>query len=263
VQSWCPLEPKTLTSNVVSGVDAFTVYLKVNADFPHFDETFSNLFNTTATDNGLRPQENFFSVGDMLRGARVAYNDIAAAGTIILVLIDYDCDLNNGKSSCGLSGDKFTFTRLDTDSPGYNFRYITTAPGSPNRDLVKVFGIRFFFNVFGQAGRFSFVPLMVAIGSGVGLLSVATLVCDFVLQKFLPDKDRYLAEKFQHIPEPGVAEFSAGDVLAINELSNTRHLTMNQLNTNNATNGNTGATTGTTAGSTTPYKLMRNNDIGP
>jgi hypothetical protein len=36
--------------------------------------------------------------------------------------------------------------------------------------------------VSGRAGAFSFLQLLIAIGSGVGLMAVSNLVCDFLMQ---------------------------------------------------------------------------------
>jgi len=44
--------------------------------------------------------------------------------------------------------------------------------------------------------------LFMALGAGVGLLSVSTLVCDFVLQHFLPQSTKYVEQKFEEITDP-------------------------------------------------------------
>jgi len=50
-----------------------------------------------------------------------------------------------------------------------------------HRILVKAYGLRFIISVSGKAGKFNVVPTLLTIGSGLGLLSVATLVADFFL----------------------------------------------------------------------------------
>jgi len=42
------------------------------------------------------------------------------------------------------------------------------------RDLVKAFGIRFIIKVSGTAGKFSIIPLLLNIGSGIGLLAIVS-----------------------------------------------------------------------------------------
>lgn len=49
------------------------------------------------------------------------------------------------------------------------------------RQLSKVYGLRFVITVTGEAGRFSVLPLLVRLGSGLGLLSLATIITDLFL----------------------------------------------------------------------------------
>ncbi|KAM3178011.1 hypothetical protein ACTXT7_003448 [Hymenolepis weldensis] len=44
--------------------------------------------------------------------------------------------------------------------------------GTIYRDLVKTFGFRFSIFVHGRAGRFSIIPLLLNLGSGLALLSI-------------------------------------------------------------------------------------------
>ena len=43
-----------------------------------------------------------------------------------------------------------------------------------HRDLVKAFGIRFLVKVTGIAGKFGIIPLLLNIGSGIGLLAIVS-----------------------------------------------------------------------------------------
>ena len=49
------------------------------------------------------------------------------------------------------------------------------------RLLHKAYGIRFLITVTGIAGKFNVVPTLLTVGSGLGLLSVATIVADIAL----------------------------------------------------------------------------------
>lgn len=51
----------------------------------------------------------------------------------------------------------------------------------------------------GLAGRFSFVALSVTIGAGLAYLAIASVIADLVLQKCLPDSDKYEAQKNRFI----------------------------------------------------------------
>jgi hypothetical protein len=53
-------------------------------------------------------------------------------------------------------------------------RYYSEA-GVEKRDLVKAYGIRYIIKVTGRAGKFSIVPLLLNIGSGIGLLAIVSI----------------------------------------------------------------------------------------
>lgn len=59
------------------------------------------------------------------------------------------------------------------------------------RILHKAYGIRFIISVTGTAGKFNLVPLLLTIGSGLGLLTLATLVADFCLLNIATKKKFY------------------------------------------------------------------------
>ncbi len=46
--------------------------------------------------------------------------------------------------------------------------------GSNHRDLFKAYGIRFIIKVSGYAGKFNIVPLLMNVGSGIGLLALVS-----------------------------------------------------------------------------------------
>ena len=52
--------------------------------------------------------------------------------------------------------------------------------GLLTRDLYKVYGIRILVRVTGEAGKFSIVPLLLTIGSGIGLLAVVSKIFMFL-----------------------------------------------------------------------------------
>jgi len=65
---------------------------------------------------------------------------------------------------------------------GYT-RYASTyeRDGKLYRDLVKAFGIRFIIKVTGTAGKFSVIPLLLNIGSGIGLLAIVSRSIEYVI----------------------------------------------------------------------------------
>ena len=109
---------------------------------------------------------------------------------------------------------QFTVVRLDNPdswSYGFNYRYVNKYWGTPAwgnttgdgpthyRDLVKVFGVRFLFQVNGQGGKFNFVSLTTSLGAGLGLLGIATIICDFLLQYFNDDQEWLVEQKYQNV----------------------------------------------------------------
>ena len=62
--------------------------------------------------------------------------------------------------------------------------------------MLKAYGIRFVFNVYGRAGKFSAVVFAMNLGSGIGLLGIATILCDFVLLHCLKNRDIFSEFKF-------------------------------------------------------------------
>eukprot|EP00045_Choanoeca_perplexa_P015391 m.192992 g.192992 ORF g.192992 m.192992 type:complete len:448 (-) comp16971_c0_seq4:56-1399(-) len=198
-------------------VKNFTVFIKNTIFFPRFNAKFGNtglgndtkayqrscLWNTG--DDRFCP---VFRIEDMLTQAGIkSFEDEAMAlGALITVQIKYNCDLDQNSKTCE---PEYEFTRVDKKddplSPGYNFRFAVhgVAPEFENvrRDLYKVYGLRFVFVVSGDAGRFSLVPLLVAFGSGLGLLGLATVIADMLVTKCLRNAQKYYDHKFEIVEE--------------------------------------------------------------
>eukprot|EP00730_Choanoeca_flexa_P002508 TRINITY_DN11075_c0_g1_i4.p2 TRINITY_DN11075_c0_g1~~TRINITY_DN11075_c0_g1_i4.p2 ORF type:complete len:445 (+),score=92.90 TRINITY_DN11075_c0_g1_i4:2855-4189(+) len=198
-------------------VKNFTVFIKNTIFFPRFGAKFGNtgLGNNTKEYQRSclwnRQTDRFcpvFRVEDMLTEAGIAdfEADAMALGALITVQIRYDCNLDRNTETCD---PEYSFTRIDRKddplSPGYNFRFARYAI-APNfdqvtRDLYKVYGLRFVFVVSGDAGRFNMVPLLVAFGSGLGLLGLATVIADLLVTKCLTNAQKYYDHKFEIVEE--------------------------------------------------------------
>ena len=72
----------------------------------------------------------------------------------------------------------YTFRILDDF--GWNFRHAKYHE-EHRRSLYKMYGIKFIVNVEGQGGKFNLKNTILNIGSGLALLGVSTVVCDFLL----------------------------------------------------------------------------------
>lgn len=59
------------------------------------------------------------------------------------------------------------------------------------RELTKSYGLRFLIVVEGKAGRFSFLPLLLTLGSGLGLLSLASIIIDVIILHVMSKKKFY------------------------------------------------------------------------
>ncbi|KAK3508825.1 hypothetical protein QTP70_009607 [Hemibagrus guttatus] len=129
-------------------------------------------------------------------------------GGTIGVGIEWSCDLDKDYSKCI---PEYSFTRMDTSEgsnvSGYNFRfahYYRDADGSNYRSLFKVYGIRFDILVNGQAGKFSIIPTVVNIGSGLALMGVGVFLCDIILVNLINGRSFYRQRKFETVADkPG------------------------------------------------------------
>lgn len=77
------------------------------------------------------------------------------------------------------------------------------------RELVKAYGIRFVITVTGEAGKFSFLPLLLTLGSGIGLLSLATVVADLFMLNLLKRKEFYKGLKELNYKEEVGCDYEA------------------------------------------------------
>jgi hypothetical protein len=75
--------------------------------------------------------------------------------------------------------------------------YIHDSRGS--RDLTKRYGFRLLIFMGGVGSRFDVGALLTAIGAGIGLLSIATLVADFIATKLLANRGKYTEAKFEEV----------------------------------------------------------------
>jgi len=105
----------------------------------------------------------------------------------------------------------WTIQNKDIVSEGYNFRYANYfyLPDSNDptgysqwRNLFKIFGIRFVFLVSGEGKKFAFVTLVLNIGTGLALLSIATFLADFITLFILPRRNLYQKIKYEFVTTP-------------------------------------------------------------
>lgn len=94
----------------------------------------------------------------------------------------------------------------------YNFRsieYMHDKYGA--RQLTKHYGVRLLVMISGIGSKFDVAALFTAIGAGIGLLSVATLIADFIATNLLSNKAVYKQAKYKEVE---VADEAAAAALA-------------------------------------------------
>ncbi|XP_062237342.1 P2X purinoceptor 7 isoform X1 [Platichthys flesus] len=194
VSAWCPIETETRAPKpaLLAAAENFTVLVKNNIRFPAFNFIRRNILpkmNEAYLRSCQRVNDSLcpiFRLGDMVREAGEKFSDMALEGGVIGMLIKWDCNLDWLTRLCL---PRYSFKRLDekesnkTLSPGLNFRFAkyNTVNGGEERTLYKAFGIRFDVMVFGQAGRFSFIQLIVYIGSTLSYYALTTVFLDWLI----------------------------------------------------------------------------------
>ncbi|KAK2816284.1 hypothetical protein Q7C36_022555 [Tachysurus vachellii] len=214
IYGWCPVEHShTPMEPVLRKAENFSVYIRNFIKFPKFDFSKSNVLPSSNHsylkscyyDKVHHPFCPIFRVGDIVQWAGHIFQEMAVKGGTIGMGIEWNCDLDKDFSKCT---PEYSFTRLDitkgSNISGYNFRfarYYKDKDGKPYRSLFKVYGIRFDIMVNGEAGKFSIVPTVVNIGSGVALMGVGVFFCDMILVYLMKRSSFYRQRKFETITE--------------------------------------------------------------
>lgn len=215
IYSWCPVEDdrKIPDPPILLTAENYTLFIKNSITFPQFDVVRSNLvegidqnyINNCVYHPKTAPLCPIFRLGDIVERSGFSFSEIARVGGAIGVLIDWDCNLDLSIRFCkpkyefyGLYGTGKN-DQVDKASLGYNFRFAKyyVENSVQKRTLMKVFGVRIDIIVHGLAGKFDIIPTLTAIGSGVGIFGVATVVCDLLLLYILPKKNFYKTMKFK------------------------------------------------------------------
>ncbi|XP_056126051.1 P2X purinoceptor 5 isoform X1 [Rhinichthys klamathensis goyatoka] len=215
IQGWCPVEHgRTPTEPMLAKAENFTVFVKNFIKFPKFTFSKANVLPTTNStylktcryDKDHHPYCPIFLVGDVINWTGYNFQNLATKGGSIAVGIEWNCDLDKDESQCN---PEYSFTRLDSSdksqhsvTSGYNFRfarYYSDAAGQTYRNLFKVYGIRFDILVNGKAGKFSIIPTVIKIGSGLALMGAGVFVCDMILLYMMSKSSFYRETKFEAI----------------------------------------------------------------
>uniref|UniRef100_A0A914V0W2 ATP receptor n=1 Tax=Plectus sambesii TaxID=2011161 RepID=A0A914V0W2_9BILA len=223
IEAWCPVEYDSteFKGPLLREAENFTLLVKNFIQFPKFGKTRRNILDSVNNETYLKschysadsdPYCPIFQLGYIAEQSNVNFAHIAEQGGVIGVMIKWDCNLDFDIEYCR---PQYSFSRLDSDdvkvAVGWNFRFSKEyrENGTISRDLYKAFGILFVFSVQGTAGKFSAMPLAINIGSGVALLGLATLFCDFLILHIVPQKMYYTQKKYLRVVGASSAERSA------------------------------------------------------
>ncbi|CAF1346270.1 unnamed protein product [Adineta ricciae] len=213
IEGWCPVENDTDVPEPIRDALNFTIFIKNFIEFPRFKVIRKNIeqsptyLKTCSFHSVKDPICPIFRVGTILDDVEDNKTEITQMlkfGGVIRVKIDWKCNLDKPLHECQ---PKYSFGRLDVPfkedsfSKGFNFRFAShwKHQNESFRTLTKAFGLRFIISVSGQAGRFDIITLSLNIGSLIGILGLATVLCDIVALYVHGQSEVYRQQKFQDV----------------------------------------------------------------
>ncbi len=69
------------------------------------------------------------------------------------------------------------------------------------RDLVRFFGVRVALQAVGDGAKRSFSMIVLQVSSAIALLAVARTAADFFLEKVVPERRHYVAQKVLEVED--------------------------------------------------------------
>uniref|UniRef100_A0A667YFC9 P2X purinoceptor n=1 Tax=Myripristis murdjan TaxID=586833 RepID=A0A667YFC9_9TELE len=188
VSAWCPIETKTKPPRpaLLAAAENFTVLIKNNIRFPAFNYNGLAVTFSPKEDQKLIRCKSAESLRSLQGFVGKTLYRCPPQGGVIGIQIKWECNLDRLAQRCL---PRYSFRRLDekesnkTLYPGLNFRFAKykMVNGVEERTLYKAFGIRFDVMVFGKAGRFSLVQLIIYIGSTLSYYALTTVFIDWLI----------------------------------------------------------------------------------
>ncbi|CAF1099834.1 unnamed protein product, partial [Brachionus calyciflorus] len=208
ISGWCPVEIETeSTRNLIENIENFTIFIKNDIQFKKYGKKQRNILpnitndyiSSCKHDDKTDPYCPVFLVSEILEDAEpdlMERKQILQKGGVVQIEINWECNLDTDFKKCM---PKYSFERFDlkfrdlTGASGFNFRFADkyAVNGTIYRTLIKAYGLRFIIVVTGKAGRFDFIPLLLTIGAGIGLLAIPTLIADFILLNLTKERKFY------------------------------------------------------------------------
>ncbi|XP_072103584.1 P2X purinoceptor 2 isoform X1 [Mobula birostris] len=223
VRAWCPVENTASTRiSSLKGIENLTLFIKNSIHFPRFGFSKGNIL----TNGGSRYLRKcmfdevanlycpIFSLKSVVEKSGVTFNSILKMGGVLGVIINWKCDLDKAASECK---PQYSFRSLDI---GYNFRKTRyfMENDTEYRTLTKVFGIRIDVIVYGEAGKFSIILLVINVASALTSVGIASFLCDWILLYLMKKSDVYKEKKFEEVVSEEVKQANDGPGTAEKEL---------------------------------------------
>ena len=213
MEGWCPVENDLEIPQPIYDSLNYTLNVQNFIEFTRFNISRRNVLNQS--DYFRQCQYHpisdrwcpSFRIGDLLElveSDREEREKMLILGAVVRIKIDWMCNLDLGEEECR---PEYSFGRLDSRSRdeqfsiGFNFRFASHWKWANNsyRILTKAFGLRFIITVNGEAGRLDLFVLTLNIGSMIGVLGLATVICDILVLHFSRKSELYRKQKFQSI----------------------------------------------------------------
>ncbi|CAL8143687.1 unnamed protein product [Orchesella dallaii] len=215
IYAWCPVElddPHIHDQRaLLEGSENFTVFIKNWIEFVKFGEEYKRknvLENANVTyihkciyNATTDPYCPIFRIGDIVKAARENFSEVAVRGAVFEIEIYWDCNLD--RDFLEHCRPQYYFRRMDSPDSLISWNFRTAEYHEENRrTLFKTYGIKFIVKVTGQAGKFNFVPLLINLGSLLGLLGLAAMFCNFLLSSCGKNRHYYNEQKYLAVPPP-------------------------------------------------------------
>jgi len=213
MEGWCPVENDRIITKPIMDTLNYTLLLKNFVEFTRFNISRRNFLDASEYFRACRYHPihaklcPIFRIGDILNIVETDDEErykMLVYGAVVRIKIDWMCNLDLGEENCKPF---YSLGRLDSRSSdeqfsyGFNFRYAShwKMNNKSHRLLTKAFGLRFIVTVSGDAGRSSLLVLTLNIGSMIGVLGLATFICDIVALYFSEQGYVYRRQKFQSV----------------------------------------------------------------
>ncbi|TRY76235.1 hypothetical protein TCAL_09591 [Tigriopus californicus] len=211
IRSWCPVEVDRLPLNpktegpLIPGFENYTVFIKNSIAFPRFGDKYERknmrnpkekgaicVYHANDPPGKLCP---IFRLGDIVEMAGGNITKLAAIGGVIGIDVTWNCDLDWNFMTYCLP--KYGFTILDDF--GWNFRHAFYHEEN-RRTLIKAYGLKFLLVIDGRASKFDLKNTVIVIVTGLGLLGLSTMFCDFVLLNYSSERMKVKEKKYETVP---------------------------------------------------------------